>query len=186
MKIAFDVDGVVLNSIDIILERINEESGKRLTAEDLFSWELSALGLSWEAVRRSVDHMYSQPIIEPYDEAVKVLSAIARKSDEPLLFITGRHQPETALRQLQALPWNPTAPPMIVTGGARDKRSFLQEHGVDFIIEDDPEYLQHYLDAGIGVGLMIRPWNRAATIPVSAKFEGWPALETWFNDLVGS
>ena len=180
MKIAFDVDGVVLRSIEIVLQHINRINGTDLGPEDLLSWELEPLGLDEKTLRDAVEFMYSQPRIAPYDNAWQVLSRIHQMSGEPLLFITGRLRPETALRQLQALPWNPTVPEMIVTGGTRDKRDYLVETSAEFIIEDDPEHLQSYLDMGVGVGLMVQPWNRDSDIPVTKRFKGWAHLEEWY------
>ncbi len=180
MRVAFDVDGVVLRSIDLILRQINSMTGRNLSPDDLFSWDLEPLGLDLRTLRRAVEYMYSQQEIEPYDGAVGVLSRIHHLTGEPLLFITGRSDPETALRQLSALPWNPTIPEMIVTGGNRDKRQYLAETGADFIIEDDPEYIGEYLAEGFGVGLMLQPWNRRSSIPVTQRFQGWGDVEKWF------
>lgn len=180
MKIAFDVDGVVLRSIDVILDRINHTTGRNLRVEELASWDLEPLGLDLPTLREAVEHMYAMPKIDYYTGAAEALSCIYRMTGEPLLFITGRARPETARRQLEALPWNSTVPEMIVTGGNRDKRTYLAESAADFIIEDDPAYLQAYLDQGLGVGLMLQPWNRSTSIPVTAKFHGWPDVEEWF------
>lgn len=180
LKIAFDIDGVVLNSIEVILEYINDASGKSLTPSDLLSWELERLGLTVKTLWKAVDYMYSQPRIRPYDGAVAALSRIHRETGEPLLFVTGRRNPETGRRQLEALDWNPAVPEMIVTGGDRHKLTYLLENRVNYMIEDDVEHLQEYLDAGIGVGLMVRPWNRSATIAVTDRFHGWEELSQWF------
>ena len=180
MNIAFDVDGVVLNSIDIILEYINRVKGKKLTTEDLLSWELEKLDLEVKTLWDAVDYMYVQPWIEPYEGALDVLSWIHRETEKPLLFITGRRDPASALRQLRAADWNPAVPEMIVTGGERNKLTYIRENSVDFIVEDDAEHLQQYLDAGVGVGLMLRPWNSRTKIPVTRKFSGWGDLKQWF------
>jgi uncharacterized HAD superfamily protein len=181
MKIAFDIDGVVLKSIEIILEHINEATGRNLSPDDLFCWDLDVLGLNLDTLREAVDYMYSRKMIDPYEGALTTLSRIYRSTGEPLLFITGRSDPETAHRQLEALPWNPTVPEMIVTGGNRDKRLYLSREQVDFIVEDDVEYVKNYLDAGIGVGLMLQPWNRCSTLPVTERFQGWREVEQWFH-----
>lgn len=183
MRVAFDIDGVVLRSIDLILDQINRMTGRNLTPDDLFAWDLGPLGLDLRTLHVAVEYMYSQEHIEPYDGAMRVLSHFHRLSGEPLLFITGRSHPETALRQLEALPWNPTVPEMIVTGGNRDKRHYLAETGADFIIEDDPEYIREYLAAGLGVGLMLQPWNRRSSIPVTERFTGWGDVEKWVLSL---
>ncbi len=180
MKIAFDIDGVVLNSIEIILDYLNRTDGKDLTPDDLFAWDLEPLGMDLETLREAVFHMYSMPSIDPYEGAVEALSRIYSRSGGPLLFITGRSSLESAERQLDALPWNGGKPEMIVTGGDRYKMPYFQESGADFIIEDDPEHLEKYLEAGIGVGLMMRPWNKASTVPATRRFTGWPDLEEWF------
>lgn len=183
MKVAFDVDGVVIRSIEIILEHINRIAGRDIKPDDLRAWDLEPLGLDDKTLAKAVKIMYEQPMIQPYHGAVAVLSKIHRMTSEPLLFITGRSDPDTARRQLEALPWNPTIPEMIVTGGDRDKRVFISDHGVDFIIEDDIKHVRDYLDSGIGVGLMLQPWNRETCIPGSLRFNGWRDVETWFAGL---
>jgi uncharacterized HAD superfamily protein len=127
--------------------------------------------------------MYEQQNIAPYHEATYVLNQIHKQTGEPLLFITGRHDPGTALRQLQALTWNPTAPEMFVTGGKRNKLEYLSEHSVDFIIEDDVEHVEDYVKSGIQVGLMVRPWNRYTEKPVSERFDGWDQIYRWYRQL---
>jgi hypothetical protein len=180
VKIAFDIDGVVLKSIDIILGRINELTGRGLTPDDLRAWDLEPLGLDEETLRQAVLHLYVQPRVEPYERATEVLSRIHRATKEPLLFITGRHNLDNARRQLEALPWNPTVPHMVVSGGDRNKQRYIRDHSVDFIIEDDTKHLAEYLDDGIGVGLMVQPWNRHTDIPVTMRFHGWAELEEWY------
>lgn len=183
MKLAFDIDGVVLRSIELILDYINRATGRNLTPDDLFMWDLEPLGLDLGMLREAVAFMYQQEKIRPYNGAVEALAHIYRTTGEPLLFITGRSDPETAARQLRSLPWNPTVPEMIVTGGMRDKRRYLSDTGADFIIEDDPEYLQEYLEAGFGVGLMLQPWNRRSQARVTRRFTGWTEVEEWFLKL---
>jgi hypothetical protein len=185
MKIAFDVDGVVLRSIDVILDYINRVANRDLRVDDLTAWDLEPLDIDVRTLHAAVEHLYAQPCIENYAGSVEVLSRVYQTTGEPLLFITGRADPETALRQLQALPWNPTVPEMVVTGGNRDKRAYLVERAVDFIVEDDPVFLQAYLEAGFGVGLMLRPWNRQAALKVTRRFEGWHDVEAWFRGLQG-
>ncbi len=180
MNIAFDIDGVVLNSIEIILEHINSVKGKNLTTEDLLTWELERLGLDVKTLWQAVDYMYSQPRIDPYDAAIDVLGQIHEETGKPLLFITGRRHPHTALRQLEALDWGRRTPAMIVKGGKRHKLSEILENKVQFIVEDDVQYVREYLDAGIGVGLMIRPWNKLSTISVTNRFHGWEDIAEWF------
>lgn len=183
MKIAFDVDGVVLRSIEVILEHINRVKGTSHTVNELLSWELERLRIDEATVWDAVGYMYEQPSIEPYEGALQVLSRIYKRTGEPLLFITGRAWPQSALRQLQALPWNPGVPEMIVVGGTRDKRAYLAETSADFIVEDDCEYIREYLELGIGVGLMLQPWNRNTRIPVTERFKDWADLERWYAGL---
>ena len=180
MKIAFDVDGVVLKSIDIILDHINKKTGRNIRVNDLTTWDLEPLGLDLKTVWEAVDHMYATPRVEPYSQAVHVLSRIYRTTREPLLFITGRADPQTARRHLEALSWNPTVPEMVVCGGNRDKRDYLAQNSVDLIVEDDTRHLDDYREAGFDVGLMVRPWNRNASTAVTARFESWVDIDQWF------
>jgi hypothetical protein len=180
MKIAFDIDGVVLRSIDIILHHVNLSTGRNITPDDLLMWDLEPLGLDLDVLRAAVHFMYSQEAIQPYHGAVETLARIHRITGEPLLFITGRNDLDAAVRQLRCLPWGCDVPEMIVTGGDRDKRRYLRETGADFIIEDDVQYVEEYLDEGIGVGLMLQPWNRKSNARVTERFTGWDELEQWF------
>ena len=180
MKIAFDVDGVVLKSIDVILEYVNSKTGRDIKVDDLTTWDLEPLGLDLKTLWEAVDYMYATPRVEPYGRALEVLSRIHHTTNQPLLFITGRADPQTAKRHLEALSWNSTMPEMIVCGGNRDKREYLIQNSVDFIIEDDVRHVDDYLKAGFGVGLMVRPWNRSAAAAVTTRFESWADIEQWF------
>jgi uncharacterized HAD superfamily protein len=183
MKIAFDVDGVVLKSIDVILEYVNKKTGRNIKVDHLTTWDLEPLGLDLKTLWEAVDHMYTSPRVEPYSRAMEVLLRIHLTTKEPLLFITGRADPETAQRHLEALPWNSSMPEMIVCGGNRDKREYLIQNSVDFIVEDDVRHIDDYLKAGFGVGLMVRPWNRSAATSVTARFESWAEIERWFMSI---
>jgi len=182
MKIAFDVDGVVLNSIEVILEHIGEITGRRIRIDELGTWDLEVLGIDVKTLWRAVEWMYKAPVIAAYEGATRALSRIHRETREPLLFITGRSDPQTAQRQLQALNWNPTVPKMVVTGGDRNKTQYLADHLVEFMVEDDVKHVQEYLDAGIRVGLMHRPWNRDYSQAVTERFASWEELEAWYFD----
>lgn len=181
MKLAFDVDGVVLKSIDVILDHVNGATGRNIAPGDLLTWDLDPLGLSPEVLRDAVEYMFSMNSIDPYEGAVETLERIYEVSRVPLLFITGRFDPNTARRQLEALSWKNSIPEMFVIGGSRDKRDFLRESNANFIIEDDELHLGDYLSAGIGVGLMLQPWNRNCKLPVNARFDGWSEIEVWFK-----
>ncbi len=180
IKIAFDIDGVVLRSIDVILSHINEATGNSLKPADLTGWDLEPLGLSVETLRESAHHMFSLDYIEPYEGAETVLWEIYERTREPLLFITGRHDPSTARKQLESLNWPVRTPEMIVTGGDRDKRCYLKETGAKFIVEDDELHLMDYLENGVGVGLMAQPWNRKCRIPVTCRFDQWDDIREFF------
>lgn len=180
IKIAFDIDGVVLRSIEVILGHINLSTGKSLRPDDLLAWDLEPLGLTVDTLRDSVNHMYDQNFIEPYEGAEVVLSEIHEYTKAPLLFITGRHDPSTARKQLESLNWPAGIPEMIVTGGDRDKRLYLSETGANFIIEDDELHLRDYLATGVGVGLMVQPWNRNCQAPVTCRFDRWHDIREWY------
>lgn len=179
MKIAFDVDGVVLQSIDIILDHINTVAGVRISSSSLLTWDLEPLGIDPMILMNAVDYMYSMVTIEPYEGAVDTLENIYEITRSPLLFITGRSDLESAKRQLESLPWNGHTPEMIVTGGSRDKRVYLRETGAEFIVEDDELHLGDYLNEGVEVGLMVQPWNRSCKTPVTVRFNGWAEIDQW-------
>jgi len=179
MKIAFDVDGVVLQSIDIILDHVNTVTGVRIASSSLLTWDLEPLGIHPRILMDAVDYMYSMVAIEPYEGAIDTLKNVYEITRSPLLFITGRSDLESAKRQLESLPWNGKRPEMIVTGGSRDKRVYLRETGAEFIIEDDELHLGDYLSEGVGVGLMIQPWNRTCKTPVTARFDSWTEIDQW-------
>ncbi|MGC8657476.1 MAG: hypothetical protein ACP5U1_00210 [Desulfomonilaceae bacterium] len=186
MKLAFDVDGVVLRSIDVILEHINSVTGSKIDSSSLLTWDLEPLGIDQQILLEAVDYMYSRDTIEPYYGAVETLEDIHRMSGHPLLFITGRSDLMSAKRQLDSLPWSGRKPEMIITGGSRDKRAYLKETGAEFIIEDDALHLRDYLNDGVGVGLMVQPWNRSCEAPVTARFNGWLEINQWIIKNNGS
>jgi hypothetical protein len=185
MKIAFDVDGVVLESMEIITKYINQATGGHLAPADLAAYELGQLNIEVEILRGAIAYLYGLPSVPAYDGAQQTLEFIHRCREEPLLFITGRREPESAFRQLRALDWGGKPPEMIVTGGTRNKTAYLKDLGVDIILEDDPMHLEEYLDAGVQVGLMVRPWNAHIALPVTHRFHGWNDVREWFMGVAG-
>ena len=182
IQIAFDIDGVVLRSIDVILSHINEKTGKNLHPNNLMNWDLEPLGIPVETLWESVHHMYSMEYIEPYSGAESVLLEIYERTGEPLLFITVRRDPGSARKQIESLNWPGKTPEIIVTGGNRDKRAYLAQTGANFIIEDDDLHVSDYLEVGVEVGLLVQPWNRNCDAPVVCKFDHWHDIRNWYLD----
>ena len=95
MKIAFDVDGVVLNSIELILDRINEKKGPRCSPTNFSRGTLRHRGWTLRPSEMPFTTWPRSPTSGLTRGAVEVLSRVHRVTGAPLLFITGRSDPDS-------------------------------------------------------------------------------------------
>jgi len=179
-RVAFDIDGVVADIMTTFLtlarERYNQ--GHHLRYEDITTFFLEdCLDLPpWiiaTLIRELIDRPHELPVA-PFPHAVPVLTRLARET--PLLFVTARDRAEPITHWLERhlAPVPPEAIRVLATGDPDTKIHYLQDHAVEFFVEDRLETCWLLADAGITPIVFAQPWNRLPhPFP---EVLGWPEL----------
>ena len=162
---AFDIDGVVADTMRLFIEILQMEYGLNdVRYEDITSYDLSeCLPISPEIIDQAIGHIltgnYNIPL-QPIDGAPEVLGRLMPYSD-PLVFVTARQ----ALGPIEAwvkkiLPDAGNAVDVIATGSFEAKVDVLLERQKHFFVEDRLETCFALQAAGIEPILFEQPWNR--------------------------
>jgi uncharacterized HAD superfamily protein len=179
-RLAFDIDGVVADImttfLDLVRERYNQ--GHHFRYEQITTFFLEdCLDLpSWiidEVIRELIDRPHELPVA-PFPHAVPVLTRLAQET--PLLFVTARDRKRPIEhwlhRNLASVP--PSAIRVLATGDPDTKIHCLQDHGIQYFVEDRLETCLQLADHGITPIVFAQPWNRLPhPFP---EVHGWPEL----------
>jgi len=167
--IAFDIDGIVLDTATHIWEGVNKHFGLNRSIDEWTQYDIETI------VDKSIDEL--RPVYEPIlakndiplvDGAKQALQWLhAKFPEEALLFITARRLQfkDSAVNSLRA-GLGPDVPFEVICTMERHvehrsvKLEILQEHGITFFIDDNPHYWKKYLDAGIKIGTLAWPWTK--------------------------
>jgi hypothetical protein len=126
-----------------------------------------------ELIRELIDRPH-QLAVEPFPEAVAVLTRLARET--PLLFVTARDRAGPIRTWLQRT--LATVPPqdirVVATGDPDSKLHYLREQKIRFFVEDRLETCLHLSGHGITPILFAQPWNRQPH--PFLEVADWPAL----------
>jgi len=178
LELAFDIDGVVADTMAVFVRLAHEHYGFTwLTKEDLRQYDLRAcLNVDPEIVDEliclTLDDEHTQQI-PPVDGAVAMLTKLARHG--PLRFVTARIWPDSIIRWLhQTLPEVDSCRIEVFASGLPEaKCGILRELKVRYFVEDRVETCKLLSQSGIQPLLFDQPWNR---VPEAAAF---PRIEKW-------
>ncbi len=164
-NLAFDIDGVVANTMRLFLDIVRDNYGiNHIRLEDITSYNLEdCLDLDPEALLGGIrillqgDYPHT---LHPMSGSRRVLARMARTAPR-LLFITAR--PNRAyiagwLQDLLALP--EAAIEVVATGSFEAKTDVLREAGVQYFVEDRLETCFLLAEANLTPIVYRQPWNR--------------------------
>jgi len=179
--LAFDIDGVVADTMAVFVKLAQERYGFTwLTKDDLRQYDLYAcLNIDREILNElicmTLDDEHTQQI-PPMHGAAEVLTELARQG--PLRFVTARIWPESIIRWLnQTLPdVDPNRIEVFATGLPEAKCSILKELKVRYFVEDRFETCKLLSQNGIQPLLFDQPWNRVPEAVAFPRIENWSQL----------
>ncbi len=164
-RVAFDVDGVVADTMQLFVEIAREEFGiTDLRYEDITCYELTeCLDIDPDTLKNLVIRLLddeSTAALTPLPGAVEVLTAIGRQS-EALRFVTARPDLDAIDRWLRRqIPLPKGAIDTVATGAFEAKAEVLLSKGVTWFVEDRLETCHQLAELGINPILFRQPWNR--------------------------
>ncbi|MGM0453799.1 MAG: 5' nucleotidase, NT5C type [Thermodesulfobacteriota bacterium] len=164
-QIAFDIDGVVADTMSLFLSIAEEVYGiSEYRYEDITEYDLEgALGfdrtLQWEIIVRILEGNYTMPL-HPIGGAQRVLKRLNQRH-RPTLFVTARPDADH-IRDwlLDMLAVDPEAIRVVATGSFSDKKDVLLEHDIQYFVEDRLETCFLLAEAGMSPIVFQQPWNR--------------------------
>ena len=163
--IAFDIDGVVADTMTLFLEiarqdyRVNGVRYEDMTSyslEDCLDMDPALIGIILE---RIMEGDYTLPL-HAFEGSGQILARIAPYRI-PLLFVTARPHPGPITAWMEALvPVSPESLQVVATGSFETKAEVLLNKGIRFFVEDRLETCYQLKAAGIEPILYQQPWNR--------------------------
>ncbi len=164
-SVAFDIDGVVADTMALFLDIARKEyrvNGIRY--EDITSYLLADCldmdpALIDLILNRIMTGEYASPL-EAISGSGAVLARIAGYRS-PLLFVTARpHAGPMSKWMCDLVRMAPETVQVVATGTFEGKAKVLLESGIRFFVEDRLETCYHLKEAGIEPVLYRQPWNR--------------------------
>lgn len=179
-RLAFDIDGVVADTMTLFLEIARHDyrvNGIRY--EDMTCYSLEeCLGLDPLLIRIILDRImegdYSFPLLS-FEGSSQVLARIASYRT-PVLFVTARPHPGPISSWIEELiPIKPEMLEVVATGSFEAKADVLLTNGIGFFVEDRLETCFQLKAVGIEPILYRQPWNQDSH--PFAEVKGWDELE---------
>jgi uncharacterized HAD superfamily protein len=179
-RLAFDIDGVVADIMTTFLNLARErfDAGHHLRYEHITTFFLEeCLDLEPRIIDALIRELIDRPhelAVEPFPHAVPVLSRLAEET--PLIFVTARDRAgpiRTWLHRTLA-PVPPEAIRVLATGDPDAKIHYLQDHGIQYFVEDRLETCLQLAEHGIIPILFAQPWNRRPHPFI--EVQDWPQL----------
>lgn len=163
-SMAFDVDGVLVNTMELILSLAEEKLGRTYTYDQLTEYDIAqCLDIAEEDARQ----IYMDIISDDYNDrlelipgAREVMQKLAAVTDT-ILLITARHRLGNFKEWLcNALEVPEDKVKMIGTGSFEAKLEVLREHDKTVMVEDRLETCHILDEGGVTPLLFVQPWNR--------------------------
>lgn len=179
-SVAFDIDGVVADTISLFIDIAREvHSITHIRYEDICCYNLIDCtdldpGIIDSVVTRLLNGNYSAEL-KPMTGAAEVLTRIERQCS-PLLFVTARPYDGPIRDWLQeVLALNRDSIDVVPTGSHETKAEVLLARNIKYFVDDRLDTCELLDDAGILPILYKQPWNRGShTYP---EISSWAELE---------
>jgi uncharacterized HAD superfamily protein len=184
--IAFDIDGVVADTMGLFIEIATHDFGiDGVRYENITSYTLEAceqLNIPADTIRDIIQQILDgtyRATLQPIDGAARVLRRIS-EFGTPLRFVTARPYPGPIRQWIQnTICLDADHIDIVATGSFEAKAEILQEKGISHFVEDRLETC-FLLDAvGLRPILFRQPWNRKPH-PFS-EVGGWGDLESMID-----
>jgi phosphoglycolate phosphatase-like HAD superfamily hydrolase len=163
--LAFDIDGVVADTMGLFLDIARDEFGiDHLRYDDITTYALEdCLDLQTRQIEAIVEKLLGHEAtgrLKPLDGAPEVVRRLADAAGS-VLFVTARPSAdaiEAWLHDLLKLP--PAAVSVVATGSFDGKTEVLRNRGIHYFVEDRLETCFLMGASGISPIVYRQPWNR--------------------------
>ena len=164
LKIGFDIDGVLANTMQLFLDILKEVHGiNHITLDDITRYELEACldidPLIISAANQAIiDGSYSGRL-DPMDGAARVLKRLGAYG--PIRLVTARPYPGPIAAWMgELLPSDQYAVQITATGDFDSKADILKAEQIAYFVEDRLDTCFFLQNHDITPILFAQPWNR--------------------------
>lgn len=164
--IAFDIDGVVADTVSLFIAIAEEEYRiENLRYEDITRYSLlEAPEMDPAIVKTIVGRLlagrHGGRRLNLFDGAETVLRRLGALQP-PILFVTARPDADAINQWIcETVPLAETAVKVVATGSSDQKVPVLLAHGISYFVEDRLETCPAVASAGITPIVFRQPWNR--------------------------
>ena len=179
-KIAFDIDGVVADTMAAFLNVARDEFGINSIKKEQITtyWLEECLPIGEDVIKAIIERILTDPFgigLSPIEGCLGVLKRLSE--DSPLRFVTARPV-KTPIKNwldavLEGVP--PERIQVIATGKHEIKVEVLKELGIGYFVEDHMETCRAMCKRGINAIVFDQPWNQGPAPFVRVK--SWQELE---------
>lgn len=156
--IAFDIDGVVANSQDVIRKKILKKHNYDIINNT--KYDITIPNMERDDTRYYINKILLEYWYEtkPYLEAPLYLEKFYNDMREPLIFITARERNlEYTTRCWLDIKIN--LPYEVYFVPSKEKHNFIKNNGINYFVEDKHETAVNCVNNGIECFLVNRYWN---------------------------
>lgn len=164
-SLAFDVDGVLADTMGLFLRIASEEYRiDQVSYHDITCYELSECldidpVIIDAIIGKILDGDYTAPLL-PIPGAAQVVNRLAQTADH-VLFVTARPYPGPIRNWIEAQMSLPEQHyELVTTGSFEAKAEALRNRGISHFVDDRLETCYHLQEAGIVPIVFRQPWNR--------------------------
>lgn len=173
---AIDIDGCLANFCQVWCDAANEVLGTELSGV-ASAWDMESYGLTTEQVKavwnsEAINRHWAKA--QPFAEAREFLSFIPDGS----LYITARgnnlkHDNAVYLRQMTIAWLLEHGFPELPIVYSSDKLNVAELYDLWEALEDQPDQVLEYANAGLKVFMPVYPYNEHVSHPNVVRLEGW-------------
>lgn len=193
--IAFDIDGITLDTPTAMWEIFTKHLGKDIPLDKWTAYEIprDLIPLSTEELRELYEPVLQREDLPMLPGAAASLQWLhAQYPDEALVFITARRsQFIDAAKQSIRRSLGPSIPFKVLSTTVditqkmewrENKTQLLKNYGVSLYFEDNPIHWEDYIKEGITIATFYLPWTRGPIESLITKYNSkLLAFRSWYE-----
>jgi len=189
-KIAFDIDGIILDTATEIWKAITTVFEIPLDIDKWNNYDISeVLGIPIDELRPIYEPVLYKSDMPLVEGAGAALEKIAQKYNNSLLLITARRPQfikpaiESIQRELPNIELNVHSPMKSCTraysGQGDDKTNLLKQFEVEYFVDDHPVFWELYMESGVNIFTFDLPWTKEKISLISKLYKDRFSVTDW-------
>jgi len=182
-KIGIDLDDVVFEFVKDLLKEYENEFGKKILFEDVFSYNFPDL---WHLNEKETLDFFGKILTKEFNENLSLCTSVKEiifnlSKTHQIYFITARTFQEGTLESLKKhfseIPFELIfSSNFYANTKGKSKGEICNELGIDFMVEDDRRNSENCANKGIKTILLDKPWNQNCEHENIIRVKDWKEI----------